>query len=91
MPLRIARRQALAVRSRRCSARQPHREGRACARLARNRHVAPHQARELAGDGEAEPSAAKALRGRGIGLRKLPEQLELNAACRANALTTSSH
>jgi tripartite-type tricarboxylate transporter receptor subunit TctC len=37
------------------AARQAHREHRALARLARYGHVAAHHARELAGDGEAEP------------------------------------
>jgi hypothetical protein len=49
------------------SARQPHRKFRAFAGLARDRHVAAHQAGELAGDGKAQ-GAAEALRGRGIGL-----------------------
>src|SRR5262245_52979259 len=53
------------------AARQAHREDRALARLARHRHVAAHHARELAGDGEAEPGAAEALSGRGIGLTEL--------------------
>jgi hypothetical protein len=42
--------------------RQPHREHRALARLARQRHVAAHHARELAGDGKAESGAAEASR-----------------------------
>src|SRR5262249_33245394 len=54
---------------------QPHREHRALTRLARHSHVAPHHAREFARDGEAEPCAAEALSGRGIGLRELLEQL----------------
>ena len=54
---------------------QPHGEHRALARLARHRHVATHHARELAGDGEPEPRAAKLLRGRPIGLAELLEQL----------------
>src|SRR6266536_387119 len=55
------------------AARQAHRKHRALAELARNRHVAAHHARELAGDGEAKPGAAEALRSRGIGLRELLE------------------
>src|SRR5262249_14835379 len=47
------------------------------ARLARHGHIAAHQARELAGDGKAESRAAEALRGRGIGLSELLEQLGL--------------
>ena len=56
-------------------ARQAHRKDRALARLARHGHVAAHHARELAGDGEAEPGAAESLSGRGIGLAELLEQL----------------
>src|SRR5262249_32125974 len=63
----------LCVRAR----RQTHREHRALARLARHGHVAAHHARELAGDGKAETGAAEFLRGRGIGLAELPEQLSL--------------
>ena len=43
----------------------------------RDDEIAAHHARELAGDGEAEPGAAEALRGRGIGLGELLEQLRL--------------
>src|SRR6516165_1938036 len=50
------------------AARQAHREHRALARLARHRHVAAHHARELAGDGKAEPRATEPLRSRGISL-----------------------
>jgi hypothetical protein len=50
------------------SARQPHRKFRAFAGLARDCHVAAHQAGELAGDGEAQAGTAELLRGRGIGL-----------------------
>src|SRR5437867_4957246 len=39
--------------------RQAHREHRAFARLAGDGHVAAHQARELAGDGESQPSPPK--------------------------------
>jgi hypothetical protein len=67
------------------AARQPHREHRALARLARHGHVATHHARELAGDGEAEAGAAKALSGRGIGLAELLEQLSLLLRSHANA------
>src|SRR5262245_53332954 len=45
------------------AALQAHREHRALAWLARHRHVAAHHARELAGDGKAEPGAAEVLRG----------------------------
>ena len=55
--------------------RQAHGEHRAFAQLARHRPVAAHHARELAGDGKAEPRAAEALSGRGIGLAELLEQL----------------
>ena len=57
--------------------RQAYGEHRTLARVARHRHVAAHHARELAGDGKAEPRAAEALRGRGIGLAELLEQLRL--------------
>src|SRR5262249_15392641 len=57
------------------AARQPHREPRTLAWLARYGHVAAHHARELARDGKAEPRAAEALSGRGIGLAELLEQL----------------
>ena len=40
------------------AARQAHGEHRALARLARHRYVAAHHARELAGDGKAEPRPA---------------------------------
>src|SRR5262245_49526021 len=68
-----------------CTARQPHREHGALARLARHRHVTRHHARELAGDGKAEPRAAEALGGRGIGLAELLEQLGLLLRSHANA------
>jgi hypothetical protein len=64
---------------------QAHREHRAFARLAGHSHVAAHQARELAGDGEPQPSAAKAPRGQGIGLGKFLEQLGLLLGCHSNA------
>src|SRR6516165_4806386 len=57
--------------------RQAHRKHRALAWLARHRHIAAHHARELAGDGKAEPGAAELLRSRGIGLAELLEQLSL--------------
>jgi hypothetical protein len=63
--------QILGVRA----ARQAHREHRTLAGLARHRNVATHHARELARDGKPEPGAAEALRGRGIGLAELLEQL----------------
>src|SRR5215469_48798 len=59
------------------AARQSHREHRALARLARHRHIAAHHARELAGDGKAEPGAAVAARGQGIGLGEVLEQFRL--------------
>src|SRR6516164_6278805 len=61
----------------RLAPRQAHGEHRTFARLARHRDVAAHHARELAGDGEPEPSAAETLRGRGISLAELLEQLRL--------------
>src|SRR6516165_9159532 len=67
------------------AARQPHREDRAFALLARHGHVTAHHARELAGDAEAETGAAKAPRGRGIGLAELLEQLRLLLRRHANA------
>src|SRR5436190_9188613 len=39
--------------------------------------VAPHHARELARDGKAEPSAAVAARGQGIGLGEILKQFRL--------------
>ena len=45
-----------------CAARQPHREPRTFARLARHGHVAAHHARQFAGDGKAEPRPAVAAR-----------------------------
>src|SRR5262249_22657030 len=55
--------------------RQTHYKHRTFAQFARRRHIATHHARELAGDGKAKTSAAEALRGRGIGLAELLEQL----------------
>src|SRR6516162_9411295 len=69
----------------RLAPRQAHGEHRTFARLARHRDVAAHHARELAGDGEAEPGPAEALRGRGVGLRELLEQLSLLLRGHANA------
>jgi hypothetical protein len=60
-----------------CAARQAHREHRALAQLARHSHVAAHHARELAGDGKAEPRPAVAPRGQGIGLGEILEQFRL--------------
>ena len=65
--------------------RQPRDEHRALADLARNRHIAAHQARELTGDGKAEPGAAELLRGCGVGLAELLEQLCLLLISHANA------
>jgi len=47
-------------------ARQAHREHRALARFACHGHVAAHHARELAGDGKAQASAAETLCSRSI-------------------------
>src|SRR5215471_15149894 len=44
------------------AARQPYREHRALALFARHGHIAAHHARELAGDGKAEPRPAVAAR-----------------------------
>src|SRR5262249_53162416 len=65
--------------------RRAHREYRALARLARHCHVAAHHARELAGDGKAEPRAAIAARCQGIGLREILEQFRLLFGGQANA------
>src|SRR5262245_45781135 len=59
----------------RLASRQAHGEHQTFARLARHSHVAAHHARELAGDGEAETGAAEFMRGRGIGLAELLEEL----------------
>src|SRR5262249_8591415 len=56
------------------AARQPNGKFRAFADLARYRHVAAHQARELAGNGKAETRAPETLCSRGIGLGELLEQ-----------------
>src|SRR5436305_12874655 len=56
------------VSSRVRAAGQPHREHRAFALLAGHGHVAAHHARKLAREGKAEPRAAVAARGQGIGL-----------------------
>ena len=64
---------------------QAHGEQRALARLARYRHIATHHARELASDGEAQARAAEPLRGRGLGLAELLEQLGLLLRCHADA------
>src|SRR5262249_17915483 len=55
--------------------RQANREHRALADLARHRHIAAHQARELTGDGKAESRAPETLSSRGIGLTEFFEQL----------------
>src|SRR5262249_15900746 len=52
---------------------------------ARHAHVAAHHARELAREGKAEPRAAEALSGCGIGLAELLEQLSLLLRSHANA------
>src|SRR3954454_11224628 len=69
----------------RLTPRQPHREHRAFARLARHCHIPAHHAGEIAGDGESEPGAAETLRGRGIGLGELLEQLCLLLCGHADA------
>src|SRR5262249_27408377 len=69
----------------RLAPRQAHCEDRTLAGLARHRYVAAHHARELAREGKAEPRAAEALSGRGIGLAELLEQLSLLLRCHANA------
>src|SRR5262249_33253271 len=66
-------------------ARQTHRKHRALAQFARHGYVAAHQARELAGDGKAESRAPETLRGRGIGLAELREQLGLLLRSHADA------
>src|SRR5262249_57574622 len=66
--------------------REAHSENGALARLARHRHVGTEQARELGGYGKAEPGAAEKLRGRGIGLRELLEQLCLLLSRHADAV-----
>jgi ATP dependent DNA ligase domain len=53
--------------------RQAYRKHRALARLARHGHIAAHHTRELAGNGEAKPSAAELLRGGDIDLAELLE------------------
>jgi hypothetical protein len=63
--------QRLKETSDRRAAWQAHSENRAFAGFARHRHVAAHQARELAGDGKAQAGAAETLRGRRIGLHEL--------------------
>jgi len=63
----------------------PHRKYRAFARFARHGHVAAHHARELAREGKAQSSAAEVLRGRGIGLGELFEQLCLLLRSHADA------
>jgi len=61
------------------AARQAEGEYRALARFARHGHVAAHHARELAGDGKAEPRTPETLCSRSIGLAELLEQLSLLA------------
>src|SRR5262245_23273064 len=73
------------------AARQAHREYRSFARLARDCHIAPHHACELARDGEAEAGAAKSLRGRPIGLGELLEQLRLLIRGHADAAIGNGH
>src|SRR5215472_1066042 len=59
------------------AARQAHCEDRTFARLAGYGHVATHHARELPGNGKAEPGAAVAARGQGIGLGEILKQFRL--------------
>src|SRR5262249_43207581 len=69
----------------RLAPRQAYRKHRTFARFALHLHVAAHHARELAGDGEPEPSAAETLRGRGISLAELLEQFCLLLRSHADA------
>src|SRR5262249_14108013 len=69
----------------RLAPRQANGEHRTFARLARHRHVTTHHARELARQRKAEPRAAEALSGRGIGLAELLEQLSVLLRSHANA------
>src|SRR5262249_43274313 len=64
---------------------EAHRKHRALAWLAHYGHIATHHARELAGDGKAQPRPAKALSGRGIRLSELLEQLGLLLCGHADA------
>src|SRR5262249_25830814 len=68
---------------------QSHRKDRTLARFARHGYIAAHHARELARDGKAQPRAAKVLRGRGIGLTELLEQLSLLLRSHANACVSN--
>src|SRR6476661_1603964 len=65
--------------------RQAHREDRTLARLACHGYIAAHHAREFARQRKAETRAAKLLRGRGISLAELLEQLRLMLRRHANA------
>src|SRR6516164_7366806 len=56
---------------------QAHGKNRALARLALHRHIATHHARELAREGKAEPRAAIAACGQGIGLGEILKQFRL--------------
>ena len=69
------------------AAGQSHRKHRAFARLAGHRHVTAHHASELAGDRKAEPRAAVAARGQGIGLGEFLEQFRLLFGGQADATT----
>ena len=64
---------------------QPHSEHRAFTRFACHGHVAAHHARELAREGKAEPGAAVAARGEGIGLGEFLEQFRLLFGGQADA------
>src|SRR5262245_53118663 len=61
----------------RLAPRQAHGEHRTFAGLACHGYVPTHHARELSGDGKAEPSAAVAARGERIGLGEILKQLRL--------------
>src|SRR5262249_24865282 len=82
LPPRRRNRSVLIIRN---SARPTRGERGAFAGLTRDSHVAAHHARELAGNGEAKPGAAKLLGGRPIGLADLLEQLCLLLRCHADA------
>src|SRR6516164_1561656 len=65
--------------------RQAHRERRAFTRLARNRHVAAHHARQFATNRKAQAGAAELPRGQRVGLSEFGEQLRLLLRRHANA------
>src|SRR5207249_2651186 len=63
---------------------------RSLARFACDGHVAAHHARELARDGKAEPGAAVAARGQGIGLGEILKQFRLLLSRHADAAILDS-